>query len=34
MVKKFVRYSEGAKMYHMRVSKFKQMAKDAKAIIR
>ena len=29
---KFVRYSEGAEMYHMSVSKFMQMAKDAKAI--
>lgn len=29
---KFVRYSEGAEMYHMGVSKFMQMAKDAKAI--
>lgn len=29
--KKFVRYSEGAKMYHMSVSKFMQMAKDCKA---
>lgn len=28
---KFVRYSEGAEMYHMSVSKFMQMAKDAKA---
>ena len=27
---KFVRYSEGAEMYHMGVSKFMQMAKDAK----
>lgn len=25
---KFVRYSEGAEMYHMSVSKFMQMAKD------
>ena len=25
---KFVRYSEGAEMYHMGVSKFMQMAKD------
>ena len=30
---KFVRYSEGAEMYHMGVSKFMQMAKDAKAIV-
>ena len=29
---KFVRYSEAAEMYHMSVSKFMQMAKDAKAI--
>ena len=29
---KFVRYSEGAEMYHMSVSKFMQMAKNAKAI--
>lgn len=29
---KFVRYSEGAEMYHMGVSKFMQRAKDAKAI--
>ena len=29
---KFVRYSEGAEMYHMSVSKFMQMAKDTKAI--
>ena len=28
---KFVRYSEGAEMYHMGISKFMQMAKDAKA---
>lgn len=28
----YVRYSEGAEMYHMSVSKFMQMAKDAKAI--
>lgn len=28
---KFVRYSEGAQMYHMSVSKFMQVAKDAKA---
>ena len=26
---KFVRYSEGAEMYHISVSKFMQMAKDA-----
>lgn len=30
---KFVRYSEGAEMYHMSVSKFMQMAKDAKAVM-
>lgn len=29
---KFVRYSEGAEMYHMGLSKFMQVAKDAKAI--
>lgn len=29
---KFVRYSEGAEMYHMSVSKFMQMVKDAKAV--
>lgn len=29
--KKFVRYSEGAKMYSMGMSKFQQLAKDAKA---
>ena len=28
----YVRYSEGAEMYHMSVSKFMQMAKDAKAV--
>lgn len=28
---KFVRYSEGAEMYHMGLSKFMQLAKDAKA---
>jgi hypothetical protein len=27
---KFVRYEEGAKMYHMGLSKFQQLAKDAK----
>ena len=26
---RFVRYSEGAEMYHISVSKFMQMAKDA-----
>ncbi len=30
-VKKFVRYSEGAKMYSMGLSKFQELAKDAKA---
>lgn len=30
---KFVRYSEGAEMYHMGISKFMQMAKDAKRYI-
>lgn len=29
--RKFVRYSEGAEMYHMSVGKFMQMAKDCKA---
>lgn len=29
---KFVRYSEGAEMYHMSVSKFMQMAKQSKYI--
>ena len=29
--KRFVRYSEGAEMYSMSVSKFRQLAKDAKA---
>lgn len=29
--KRFVRYSEGAEMYSMSVSKFMQLAKDAKA---
>lgn len=28
---KFVRYSEGAQMYHMSVSKFMQLTKDAEA---
>lgn len=28
---KFVRYEEGAKMYHMGLTKFQQLAKDAKA---
>lgn len=28
---KFVRYDEGAEMYHMSLSKFMQFAKDAKA---
>lgn len=28
---RFVRYSEGAEMYHMSQSKFMQLAKDAKA---
>ncbi len=28
---KFVRYSEGAAMYHMGLSKFMQLAKEAKA---
>ena len=28
---KFVRYDEGAQMYHMSLSKFQQLAKDAKA---
>ena len=29
--KKYVRYAEGAELYSMSVSKFMQMAKDAKA---
>lgn len=29
--KKFVRYAEGAKLYSMGLSKFMQLAKDAKA---
>lgn len=29
--KKFVRYPEGAEMYSMSLSKFQQLAKDAKA---
>ena len=29
--KRFVRYSEGAKIYSMGISKFQQLAKDAKA---
>lgn len=29
--KKFVRYSEGAKMYSMGMTKFQEVAKDAKA---
>ena len=29
---KFVRYSEGAEMYHMSVSKFMQMAKDIQGV--
>lgn len=28
---KFVRYDEGAKMYHMGMTKFQQLAKDAQA---
>lgn len=30
-VQKFVRYKEGAKMYSMGLSKFQELAKDAKA---
>ena len=30
--KKFVRYSDGAKMYSMGMTKFQEVAKDAKAI--
>jgi hypothetical protein len=30
-MKKFVRYSEGAKVYSMGLSKFQELAKDAKA---
>lgn len=29
--KRFVRYAEGAEMYSMSLSKFQQLAKDAKA---
>ena len=29
--KKFVRYSDGAKMYSMGMTKFQEVAKDAKA---
>lgn len=28
---KFIRYADGAKMYHIGISKFQQLAKDAKA---
>ena len=28
---RFVRYTEGAEMYHMSINKFMQLAKDAKA---
>ncbi|EKC80172.1 hypothetical protein LEA_01666 [human gut metagenome] len=31
MTKKFVRYSDGAKMYSMGMTKFQEVAKDAKA---
>ena len=30
-MKKFVRYAEGAEMYSMGLTKFQQLAKDAKA---
>lgn len=30
--KRFVRYKEGAELYSMGLTKFQQMAKDAKAI--
>lgn len=30
-MKRFVRYSEGAQMYSMSLSKFQELAKDAKA---
>ena len=30
-MQKFVRYAEGAKMYSMGLSKFQELAKDAKA---
>lgn len=30
--KKFVRYKEGAELYSMSLTKFQQLAKDAKAI--
>ena len=32
--KKFVRYSDGAKMYSMGMTKFQEVAKDAKACIK
>ena len=32
--KKFVRYSDGAKMYSMGMTKFQEVAKDAKLVIR
>lgn len=32
MMKKFVRYKEGAEMYSMSQSKFERMAKDANAV--
>lgn len=32
MNERFVRYDEGAEMYHMGISKFMQIAKNAKAI--
>ena len=28
---KFVRYNEGARMYHMGITKFQRLAKEAKA---
>lgn len=30
-IEKFVRYDEGAKLYHMGISKFQEIAKEAKA---
>ena len=32
--KKFVRYSDGAKMYSMGMTKFQEVAKDAKVVIK
>ncbi|MCD7712714.1 MAG: DUF6462 family protein [Firmicutes bacterium] len=32
MVKKFVRYQEGAELYSMGLTKFQELAKEAKAV--